>query len=80
MFAAMRELDCIVAFAPRNDGTNNRALATHLARAMPETSALEEERARGMPGAQCTRSLVRAYVVEYATPSPEVMKLGNVAK
>jgi hypothetical protein len=33
---------------------------------MPETSALEEERARGMPGAQCTRSLVRAYGVEYA--------------
>ena len=36
------------------------------ARALPNLSPCEMTRARGMPGAQCTRSLVCAYGVEYA--------------
>jgi len=43
-----------------------RALAARCARSFPETHAPNLKRARGMPGAQCTRSLVRAGVVEYA--------------
>jgi hypothetical protein len=35
-------------------------------RAMSEISRPSKRRARGMPGAQCTRSLVRAGVVKYA--------------
>src|SRR6266699_2164766 len=41
-------------------------LATPSARAMLQFFALAEQRARGMPGAQCTRSLVCAGGSKYA--------------
>src|SRR5712692_3797718 len=43
-----------------------RDLATRCARVVPDISALKSQRARGMPGAQCTRSLVRAIGSKYA--------------
>ena len=36
-----------------------RILATHCARAIEEISALSNQRAQGMPGARCTRGLMR---------------------
>src|SRR6266446_9771926 len=53
-----RKLDCFVARAPRNDDdTCLRDLATRSARAVHETFRPEIQRAQGMPGARCTRSL-----------------------
>ncbi len=51
-----------VAFAPRNDvapisKTRLRVLAARYARGLQEPSAQRKQRAQGMPGAQCTRSL-----------------------
>jgi hypothetical protein len=43
------------------------AISPHIfARGLFKSSARFEKRARGMPGAQCTRSLVRAEIVKYA--------------
>jgi hypothetical protein len=51
-------VDCFVAFAPRNDGKiHHRILAARCVRVVQQTSALKQ-RAQGMPGARCARSLV----------------------
>src|SRR6266481_5705125 len=53
-----RKLDCFVARAPRNDDdTCLRDLAARFARVVHETFRPEIQRAQGMPGARCTRSL-----------------------
>jgi hypothetical protein len=44
----------------------NRSAARTAPEILPEPFALCKQRARGMPGAQCTRSLARAGVVKYA--------------
>jgi hypothetical protein len=62
----VRCMDCFVARAPRNDGADIRVPAARRARALPETFRPSRKRARGMPGAQCTRSLVCAGGSDYA--------------
>jgi hypothetical protein len=62
-------MDCFVASASRNDEAQIqlRILAACCARGLRvNRSPFEEQRARGMPGAQCTRSLVRAGGSKYA--------------
>jgi hypothetical protein len=51
-------MGCFVAFAPRNDGEHSFAISPQVcARLILNFSPSEDQRAQGMPGARCARSL-----------------------
>jgi hypothetical protein len=51
-------MDGFVAFAPRNDGEHSFAISPQVcARLILNFSPSDEQRAQGMPGARCARSL-----------------------
>ena len=57
--APQGKMDCFVASAPRNDvGTHLRHLAAQIRASFAGNVPPSTQRARGMPGAQCARSLV----------------------
>src|SRR5258708_6065904 len=63
--AAQRKNGLLRRFAPRNDvKTRVRALAERCARVVKD-SPPKKQRARGMPGARCTRSLVCSVLVAH---------------
>src|SRR3984957_19893069 len=57
-------MDCFA--APAMAGTHLRILAARYARGLLSSPALFDQRAQGMPGARCTRSLVCAVGSKYA--------------
>jgi hypothetical protein len=57
--AAEEKADCFVASAPRNDGDAFVLSQRDAPEVFQKLFRPKIERARGMPGAQCTHSLVR---------------------
>jgi hypothetical protein len=53
-----KEAGLLRRFAPRNDGRHNFAISPRLSREFfHQRPVLSDQRAQGMPGARCTRSL-----------------------
>jgi hypothetical protein len=56
--AKMKEAGLLRRYAPRNDGRHNSAFSPRVfARGLLEISLPSKQRAQGMPGARCARSL-----------------------
>src|SRR6202035_3517205 len=73
--APQGKMDCFVASAPRNDvGTHLRHLAAQIRASFAGNVPPSTQRARGMPGAQCARSLVceiKKHTSKVTTVTPE---------